>query len=70
MPFSATKRHFNSGLCMSCIHLGRDGNQTNRASGGSGRGPLPARRVNPGSRGGRALLKHRFLSFSIARCRL
>ena len=46
MPFSAKKRHFNSGLCMSCIHLGRGRNHTNRASEGISRGPSLARRVN------------------------
>ena len=35
MPVSAKKRHFNSGLCMSCIHLGRGRIHTNGASEGN-----------------------------------
>ena len=46
VPFSAKKRHFNSGLCMSCIDLGRGRNHTNRASERSSRRPSLARRVN------------------------
>ena len=48
MPFSAKKRHFNNGLCMSGIHLCHSRSHGDRASEGSSRGPSLTRRVSKG----------------------